>query len=188
VSSSLTREIPLISQPYLDHYRGAGADTTSVGMSACLYYLGTHPDAYQRLQREIDQFYESQCLTEPITYHQTQQIPFLKAVVSEALRLFPSIMYQLLRVSPGIVIAKQYIPAGYDIGISPIAQNRDQAVFGPDADEFRPERWLESDKVVAGYERSNMTFGGNGPRTCVGRNIALVSITLSVIFFKKICG
>ncbi|EXJ54841.1 uncharacterized protein A1O5_12907 [Cladophialophora psammophila CBS 110553] len=155
---------------------GAGADTTSVGMSACLYYLGMHPDAYNRLQADVNKFYESENLSAPITYHQTQQIPFLKAVVMESLRLFPSIMYQLLRISPGIVIDKKYIPAGYDIGISPMAQNRDQAVYGPDANEFRPERWLQSDEIVATYERYNMTFGGNGPRTCVGKNIALVEI------------
>lgn len=157
-------------------------------MSACLYYIGTHADTYQQLQLEIDQFYESQNLSEPITYRQTQQMPFLKAVVSEALRLWPSIMYQLLRVSPGIVIDKHYIPAGYDIGISPIAQNRDQAVFGPDANEFRPERWLQSDEIIATYERYNMTFGGSGPRTCIGKNIALVSIAASVMLSMKTCG
>lgn len=143
-------------------------------MCACIYYLGMNPDAYKKLQQEIDSFYESQNLTDPISYNNAQQLSYLKAVVQESLRLFPSIMYQLLRISPGIVIDKQYIPPGYDIGISPRSQNRDRAVYGPDADDFRPERWLQSDEDTSALNRYNMTFGGNGPRTCIGKNIALV--------------
>ena len=157
---------------------GAGADTTSIGMRSCLHYLGTHPEVYKRLQEEIDEFYEQNNLCEPVSYTQTQQMPYLKAVVMESLRLFPSIVYQLLRYSPdgGITIDNRYIPAGYHIGISPMAQNRDKDVFGEDANEFRPERWLESAARSSFLESNNMTFGGNGSRTCVGRNIALVYI------------
>lgn len=144
-------------------------------MTACIYYLGLYPEAYRRLQEEIDTFYASKGLNEPATFDEAYHLPFLKAVVSEALRLFPSIIFQLLRTSPGMSINGIYIPAGYDIGMSPKAQNRDQAVFGPDADEFRPERWLDAPGVISAYERANMTFGGNGPRGCIGKNIALVS-------------
>lgn len=145
-------------------------------MRSCMYYIGRHPQVYKRLQQEIDKYYEEKSLQHPINYIQTQEIPYLKAVVTEALRMFPSIVYQLLRYSPegGITIDGHYIPAGYEIGISPISQNRDKAVFGEDADEFRPERWLESQERTSAMESGNMTFGGNGPRTCIGRNIALV--------------
>jgi cytochrome P450 len=145
-------------------------------MRSCLYYLCRHPAAYKQLQEEVDKFYKDNNLTEPANYSQTQEMPYLKAVVTESLRLFPSITYQLLRYSPegGMSIDGRYIPAGYDIGISPIAQNRDEAVFGKDANDFRPERWLESRERTSSMESVNMTFGGNGPRTCIGRNISLV--------------
>lgn len=147
-------------------------------MRSCLYYLGRYPNIYRRLQSEVDDFYESSNLTEPITYTQSQQIPFLKAVVSESLRMLPSIVYQQPRYSPpgGIEVDGRYITAGYHIGISPIAQNRDTAVYGDDANEFRPERWLESAAQISYLESNSMTFGGNGSRTCIGRNIALVRL------------
>jgi cytochrome P450 len=144
-------------------------------MTACIYYLGLYPEVCNRLRKEIDESYTSKETDGPITYNEAQHLPFLKAVVSESLRLFPSIIFQLLRTSPGISVNGIYIPAGYDIGISAKAQNRNPAVFGQDADEFRPERWLDAPEVVATYERLNMTFGGNGPRGCIGKNIALVS-------------
>ncbi|PVH83865.1 cytochrome P450 [Cadophora sp. DSE1049] len=157
---------------------GAGADTTSIGMRACLYYICKNPDVYARLQREIDEFYAANNLTEPVTYLQTQGMPYLQAVVKEATRLFPSINYQLLRHCPdgGMTIDGRFIPAGTVVGVSPLAQNRDQAIWGKDADEFRPERWLEDLVYARTLEAYNMTFGGNGPRMCIGKNIALVEM------------
>lgn len=147
-------------------------------MRACLFYICNHPAVYKKLQQEIDDYYEQNDLQEPISYSQTQQMPYLKAVVKEATRLLPSIVYQLLRYVPegGLTVDNMFIPAGTSVGISPIAQNRDQAIWGPDADEFRPERWLEDEARGRYFETANMTFGGSGPRMCVGKNIALVEL------------
>ncbi|KAH9215932.1 cytochrome P450 [Leptodontidium sp. 2 PMI_412] len=157
---------------------GAGADTTSIGMRTCIEYVCSRRDVYQKLREEIDNFYETNNLEKPITYLQTQQLPYLNAVVKEALRLRPSIIGQLLRYTPdgGLVIDGKFIPAKTPIGMSPLAQNRDKRVWGEDANEFNPERWLESEEKARQLESYNMTFGGNGPRMCVGRNIALVEI------------
>nr|KAK5432287.1 hypothetical protein LTR18_011194 [Exophiala xenobiotica] len=156
---------------------GAGADTTSIGMRTCLYYICKHPTYYRLVQDEVDSFYAQNSLTEPITYVQTQQPPMLQAVVKEATRLLPSIVFQLLRHTPeNFVVRGEHIPAGTSVGISPISQNRDRDIFGEDANEFRPERWLEN-RDRAGYmDTCLMTFGGSGPRMCVGKNIALVEM------------
>ena len=81
-------------------HSGAGADITSIGMRTCLYYICSRPDVYKELQKVIDEFYDTMELTEPITYQQTQQMPYLVAVCKEAMRLLPSIVYQLLRYAP----------------------------------------------------------------------------------------
>jgi cytochrome P450 len=126
---------------------------------------------------EVDDFYTANPLTEPITYLQTQQLTYLNAVAKEAMRLRPSIIGQLLRHTPqeGLTVDGKYIPPKTTIGISPLAQNRDKAIWGEDANELRPERWLEDEAKARYLESNNMTFGGNGPRMCIGRNIALVS-------------
>ena len=127
------------------------------------------------VQDEVDGFYTENKLTKPITYLQTQQLPVLQAVVKEATRLLPSIVFQLLRHAPENFSVRGYhIPAGTPVGISPIAQNRDREIWGDDADEFLPERWLKDEASAKYLDSSNMTFGGSGPRMCVGRNIALV--------------
>lgn len=158
--------------------RGAGADTTSMAMSTCVHAICMHPEAYHRLQIEIDDYYNSKGLTEPITYLETQSLPYLVAVCKEAMRLLPSIPFQLLRHVPqgGMRVGDKYIPAGTEVGISPLAQNRNPEIWGDDADEFKPERWLVSEEKARFLDSNDLTFGGNGPRMCIGRNIALVSI------------
>jgi cytochrome P450 len=99
-----------------------------------------------RLRSEIDEYYNSRNLTTPITYAQTLEMPFLQAVIKEAGRLHPSIMYQLPRYAPpeGVTIDGKFLPSGTEVGMTPLTMNRDKAIFGEDADEFRPERWLEN--------------------------------------------
>lgn len=136
-----------------------------------------HHDVYTRLQEEVDNFYEESKLNRPITYLETQKLPYLQAVIKEATRLLPSIVFQLLRhTPPEFEVRGVKIPVNTPIGISPLAQNRDQDIWGKDADDFRPDRWLENEEQTKYFDRSTMTFGGNGPRMCIGRNIALVSL------------
>jgi cytochrome P450 len=123
-----------------------GADTTAIALRATFDFLIRHPKYMNRLQSEIDQYYNSKNLTAPITYSQALELPFLQAVIKEAGRLHPSIMYQLPRYAPpeGITIEGKFLPAGTEIGISPLSMNRDTRIFGADANEFRPERWIEN--------------------------------------------
>lgn len=119
-----------------------GADTTAIALRATFDFLIRHPKHMKRLQAEIDEYYDTKALTAPITYAQCLELPFLQAVIKEAGRLHPSIMYQLPRYAPpeGITIDGHFLPEGTEIGISPLSMNRDTAIFGIDADEFRPER------------------------------------------------
>lgn len=145
-------------------------------MRSCLEAVISRPEVYRKLQTEVDEFYTTNHPTAPITYLQTQQLPYLNAVAKEAMRLRPSIVAQLLRYTPeeGLTIDGTWIPPNTTVGISALAQNRDKAIWGADANEFRPQRWLESEAKARYLESNNMTFGGNGPRMCIGRNIALV--------------
>lgn len=127
----------------------AGADTTAIAIRAVLGQLMQHPDSMQRLQAEIDGAYALHRLSDApggggVPFAIAEKLPFLTACVREALRLHPSIQYQLPREAPaqGIRVAGYYIPATATLSISPLAQNRCIDVFGTDAEEWRPERWI----------------------------------------------
>jgi len=74
-----------------------------------------------------------------------------------------------------------FVPPGTSVGINPYVVNRNKDVWGSDADEFRPDRWLryedESDEAFQGrlklFNATDLTFGG-GSRMCLGRHLALL--------------
>jgi cytochrome P450 len=62
------------------------------------------------------------------------------------------------------------------VGVNSWVAHRDTTVYGADADEYRPERWLESDADrIKAMEHNFMPFG-YGARTCIGKNISLLEM------------
>ena len=145
----------------------------AISMRSALYWLATNSTVLQRLREEIDAI-DSE---EPITYKQTQELPYLKAVVRESLRMYPSIPAPLYRIVPagGLSVDGNLIPPGTVVGISSLAQNRDTAIFGKDANVFNPDRWLGDESEARYMETALFNFGGSGPRSCSGRDLAMVS-------------
>lgn len=129
---------------------GAGADTTTIGILAILGALLLHSEQKERLQREIEEAYQKLGLGDglEIGFKEAEKLPFLSAVIKESTRLHPSIQYQLPRYVPkgGIQIGPYYLPVGTCCGISPASMNRSKDIFGDDADEWRPDRWIASSK------------------------------------------
>lgn len=130
---------------------GAGADTTSIGILAVLGELVMHPEIMPRLEAEIDKAYSDLGHLEnetEISYIEAAALPYLAAVIKESMRLHPAIQYQLPRYTPvgGIDIGPYHIPQSVEVGISPRTMNRCKEIFGDDADDFRPSRWVFSDE------------------------------------------
>jgi cytochrome P450 len=74
-------------------------------------------------------------------------MPYLQAVVKESLRIFPPVaMTPKMSTSEEIVCGVK-IPAGTSVELSIKTALRDRAIFGQDADMFRPERWIESENT-----------------------------------------
>ena len=68
-----------------------------------------------------------------------------------------------------------YVPEGAEITSHAYAMQRDKGLYGEDAEVFRPERWLESEKKSFELEAAQFTFGV-GPRVCLGKDIALMEL------------
>lgn len=78
---------------------------------------------------------------------------------------------------PGATICGTWFPAGTNVGINSWVAHRNLDVWGPDADEFRPERWLESSEEQLRRIHAMFMPFGLGSRTCLGKNISLLEIS-----------
>lgn len=156
----------------------AGSDTTAIALRAIIYFLLRNSKTMDRLVGEIDEADKLGRLSSPISYKESMShLPYLGAVIKEAMRLHPSVGFILERHVPqgGVEICGKHIPAGTTVGINAWVLHHDPKVF-PDPESFLPERWLESStEKLKEMERSFFAFGA-GSRTCVGKNISLIEM------------
>ncbi|KAH6698502.1 pisatin demethylase [Leptodontidium sp. MPI-SDFR-AT-0119] len=155
----------------------AGSDTTGISLRAVFYLLLKHPHKMARLMKEINdpQFTPED---EFVSWTATQKMTYLCAVIQESLRLHPAVGLPLERIVPasGLVVEDLAIPPGTIVGTTAWGLHYNKSVFGPDADVFRPERWIDSPKEQLALMTSMMFSFGMGSRTCLGKNISLLEM------------
>lgn len=151
----------------------AGADSTSITMRSVFYFLMKNPRVLDRARAEVDAAFESGVLSSPVQYSQAVLLPYLNAVVREATRFFPAFSVSQPRYAPphGIELCGKFIPSGFTVGLNPAIIQHDPNVFGEDAHEFNPERWLESEERTRAMNKAILGWGA-GTRTCVGRPVS----------------
>ncbi|KAK1764032.1 cytochrome P450 [Phialemonium atrogriseum] len=157
----------------------AGSDTTAISLRSVFYHLLKNPPTLRKVVEEIDSAVDGRdCLQEPISFAESNKMPYLQAVLKEAMRVHPAVGLLLERLVPsgGCKIAGTWLPEGTTVGIDPWVLHRNKQVYGEDADVFRPERWLEADaETLKVMDRSFLAFG-SGARTCIGRHISMLEM------------
>ena len=110
--------------------------------------------------------------------HDIQSLPYLSAVVKEALRTSMANPTRLPHVvpSPGWTFKSTQFPAGSLVGCSAYELHLDERIF-PNPLAFQPERWLER-SATAEMARDWFAFGA-GPRACIARNLATVELFIT---------
>ncbi|TVY44107.1 Pisatin demethylase [Lachnellula subtilissima] len=159
----------------------AGSDTTAISLRAIFYYLVQNPRCLEILRQEIDTAEREKRISEHITLAESLQMPYLQACMKEAMRLHPGIGFPLERVVPleGLAVGNVLLPAGTIVGMHAWVVHHDKTIFGEDADDFRPERWLAQD--VDNIRRMDKCFlsrnqFGAGTRSCIGKNISMMEM------------
>jgi benzoate 4-monooxygenase len=156
----------------------AGSDTTSNSTCAILYYLARYPQTQRKLQKELDEQLgaEDELVA---TEQQVKRLPYLDACINEALRLHSTSALGLPRVVPegGLTVNDAFFPEGTVVSVPSFSIHRDESIWGPGIEEYRPERWFERDQ--ADIQKTFNPFSV-GPRACVGRNLAFLELQVIV--------
>lgn len=161
-------------------FLAAGHETTSSALTWAAHLLATHPDAQSRLRDEIRAHIpDLDALSSSDTDIGTllESLPFLNAVCNETLRLYPTIPVSGRLASRDTWILDQFVPKGSLVFPVPWAINRSTKFWGPDAEKFIPDRWIDAATEKANYmggAESNYVFMTflHGPRSCIGERFA----------------
>ncbi|KAF7557325.1 hypothetical protein G7Z17_g855 [Cylindrodendrum hubeiense] len=141
----------------------AGTESTASAIRSVLLHTITSPRVYTNLKLEITRAVAEGKASCPITLEEAKRLPYLQAVIYEGLRMRPPILGLFPKVVPagGANFHGKYVPAGTNICMNTSSLLRSEAMFGPDADLFRPERFMELEDLRRAEMQRNveLAFG-----------------------------
>ncbi|KIO25816.1 hypothetical protein M407DRAFT_24871 [Tulasnella calospora MUT 4182] len=153
----------------------AARDTTAQLLSFTCYCLALKPEIMDRLRQEILSAYGDTTIP---TYDDLKKQKYLRAVLDETLRLFPPVPINVRHSKHDVVIPTRegglYIPRGdFTCIYSTISIQRRKDLWGDDAEEYNPERWMDPERArkTASDPFMFLPFNG-GPRICLGQQFA----------------
>ncbi|KAF8521878.1 cytochrome P450 [Hysterangium stoloniferum] len=168
----------------------AGYETTSIILTWALIELCKNINLQNQLRDEL-----SQLNTDPSFDQLTSGLPLLDSITKETLRLHPPVTMTLreavndeilpliepLRTTSGELVDNVHISRGTSVVIPIHIMNKAKSIWGDNAHEFEPSRWLSSEIGIPGKARdihgySHMLTFVDGPRTCLGRQFALTEM------------
>ncbi|KAF9557442.1 cytochrome P450 [Agrocybe pediades] len=181
----------------------AATDTTSGALTRTFHLLAQHKDAQAKVREEIRNARKANG-GQDIDYDTLVALPYLDAICRETLRLHPPVS-ALLRVArqdgilpfmtpvrgkDGKMITELEVPKGTIAHISILNANTNPDLWGPDAGEWKPERWLNPlpqaliDARIPGVYSHLMTFLGGG-RSCIGFKFSQLEMKVVLVLMLE---
>ncbi|KAL7238919.1 hypothetical protein ACSBR2_004920 [Camellia fascicularis] len=164
----------------------AGRDTSSAALSWFFWLVIENPIVEEKILREIctvlmetrgddvSKWVEDEALG----FDEVDQLVYLKAALSETLRLYPSVPEDSKHVMADDVLPDgTFVPAGSSVTYSIYSAGRMKSTWGEDCLEFKPERWLSTDgKRFVTHDPFKFVAFNAGPRMCLGRDLAYLQM------------
>lgn len=172
----------------------AGSDSTASALRVTLHFISTSPPILERLLAEVNEAIAAGRVSRPIIRNsEALQLPYLQACIKEGLRIYPPIAGMLAKMAPkgGVRIdvegVEKFVPGGTQIAWNSWGLMRNKDIFGPDAEIFRPERWLQTDDseyIEKHMLRMNETLSlvfGYGRFGCLGKVVANMELNKTLV-------
>ncbi|KAJ6511636.1 cytochrome P450 [Mycena vulgaris] len=172
-----------------------GQETTSSSLARFLSLVAADTDLQQRLRVELQEAKAKKAPGEDLDFNELERLPLLDAVVREMLRIYSPVTFVWRQTKKDVVVPLTYpirseitgeettellIEEGTAVYLGLSAANRSTAIWGPDAAEFKPERWLnrsQNESKLPGAYSGMMTFL-SGAKVCPGKIFAILEMKL----------
>ncbi|KAM7512061.1 hypothetical protein LguiB_010936 [Lonicera macranthoides] len=157
----------------------AGKDTTATTISWFIYLLCKHPTVQEKVALEIKEATGNKEIADidesvaNLSEDALEKMQYLHAALTETLRIYPAVP-----VDAKICFSDDTLPDGFSVrkrdmvAYQPYAMGRMKFIWGDDAEDFRPERWLDENGSFKLESPFKFTAFQAGPRICLGREFA----------------
>ncbi|KAL9055315.1 MAG: hypothetical protein Q9162_003622 [Coniocarpon cinnabarinum] len=161
-------------------FLAAGHETTSGATLWATYLLSLHQDVQSRLRQEVKAVMAASGMGKGEMKAETLDgMPYLHAVCSETVRMYPLVPVTAREAIRTTSIGGQVVPKGTNVAICGWGVNKAKPLWGEDAEEFKPERWMPGtgDPSTGGANSrySYLSFI-HGPRSCIGQGFAMTEL------------
>lgn len=151
----------------------AGRDTTSTAITWFFWLLSTHPQVMTKIRHEINTSFDPT---------DVEKLVYLHAALLESMRLYPPVPFNHKSPSKSDVLPSGHkVDADSKILISIYALGRMKSVWGEDASDFKPERWISENGGLKREPTSKFLVFNAGPRTCLGKHLALLLMKMTAV-------
>ncbi|KAJ7103844.1 cytochrome P450 [Mycena epipterygia] len=172
-----------------------GQETTSSSLARFLSLVAIDTDLQQKLRVELQQAKAKKAPGEDLDFNELERLPLMDAVVREMLRVYCPVTFVWRQTIKDVLIPLTYpiqstitgeetnqllIEEGTAVYLGLSAANRSTAIWGPDAAEFKPERWLnrsQHESKLPGAYSGMMSFL-SGAKVCPGKTFAVLEMKL----------
>ncbi|KAJ7509559.1 cytochrome P450 [Mycena galericulata] len=172
-----------------------GQETTSSSLARFLSLVAADPDLQQKLRLEVQEAKAKKAPGEDLDFNELERLPLLDAVVREMLRVYSPVTFVWRQTKKDVMVPLTYpirstitgeetnqllIEEGTAVYLGLSAANRSTAIWGPDAAEFKPERWLNravNESKLPGAYSGMMSFL-SGAKVCPGKTFAILEMKL----------
>ncbi|KAF2535485.1 hypothetical protein F2Q68_00019886 [Brassica cretica] len=145
-------------------------DTTSSALTWFFWLLSKHPQVMTKIRQEINTNFDPTDL---------KKLVYLHAALLESMRLYPPVPFNHKSPSKSDVLPSGHrVEAESKIVICIYALGRMRSVWGEDASEFKPERWISENGGLKREPSSKYLVFNAGPRTCLGKHLALLQMKM----------
>lgn len=164
-------------------FLAAGHETTASSLTWAGYLLSKHPNVQKKLRAEVHEHISD--LNNNVGDAIIDGMPYLHAVCQEVLRCYPPVPVTLREAVIDTTIQGYPIPKGTTIMLCPWAVNTSKELWGDDANDFNPDRWMNPGQANSGGAASNYAFLTflHGPRSCIGQRFATAELACLLAAF-----
>jgi len=184
----------------------AGHETTANSIAFACYFMAKHPEVQERARKEILSVYnkhiENGLTKVPAhefipTYEEQKGLEYLTAIIKETLRLYPPVAQLPARItSKDVKLGEYTLPKNTLVAVDIFSMHHNSKVWGPDCEEFHPERFIGSpeepnhdethehvnensrittkDGITVNHHPYAWNPFGGSVRSCIGQNFSMI--------------